>query len=449
MGRFDAAIEASAKGYTSEAKDAAFVVDNSQLRSEARGISYRRSMNFDDKDRKIAEFGSVVRGHLRSSQSGSTWLQVNDLYLPMQVADKTILRETWWMPETLEQPVERLVNQQSARRPELLEAAEVDASAFHNPPEVRPLIPGTGCLYEVVCERLILLSQSLSQSVNRRKGQVLELFDWDEQRQWRRIRTKLDNAWVALDFNQPLLRPQGVPFSLQPLDPLCQAAREGCAQDVRRFLADGLNVHVRDVDGSTPLMLAAQQDGWRGLVCSVLLLEANADPNVTAGETKDLSFEIMALEEEKRRAVEKEDYQRAQEVKEELAKLNQKKADVKTVAGQGNTAAQELLASLQQSSDDVSSAKLLAAFDEVAALPVTEEARNLPRRVQALQMRVPTPDGGSRSVPEAPKLPPKKEPHPQPGNQPNDDGDWLDSRPEGHGVLFRVLQTAPSDEDGT
>lgn len=31
----------------------------------------------------------------------------------------------------------------------------------------------------------------------------------DEQRQWRRIRTKLDNAWVALDFNQPLLRPQG------------------------------------------------------------------------------------------------------------------------------------------------------------------------------------------------------------------------------------------------
>ena len=43
-----------------------------------------------------------------------------------------------------------------------------------------------------------------------------------------------------------------------------------------------------------------------------------------------------------------------------------------------------------------------------------------------------------------------QEPHPpQPGNQPNDDGDWLDSRPEGHGVLFRVLQTAPSDEDGT
>lgn len=43
-----------------------------------------------------------------------------------------------------------------------------------------------------------------------------------------------------------------------------------------------------------------------------------------------------------------------------------------------------------------------------------------------------------------------QEPHPQPGNLPNDDsGDWLECRPEGHGVLFRVLQTAPSDEDGT
>lgn len=31
------------------------------------------------------ENSQVVRGQLRSSQSGSTWLQVNDLYLPMQV----------------------------------------------------------------------------------------------------------------------------------------------------------------------------------------------------------------------------------------------------------------------------------------------------------------------------------------------------------------------------
>lgn len=31
----------------------------------------------------------------------------------------------------------------------------------------------------------------------------------DEHRQWRRIRTKLQNAWVALDWDQPLLRPQG------------------------------------------------------------------------------------------------------------------------------------------------------------------------------------------------------------------------------------------------
>ena len=50
----------------------------------------------------------------------------------------------------------------------------------------------------------------------------------DEHRQWRRIRTKLNNAWVALDWDSaPLLRPQGVAFSQRPLEPLCQAAREG------------------------------------------------------------------------------------------------------------------------------------------------------------------------------------------------------------------------------
>ena len=34
----------------------------------------------------------VVRGQLRSSQSGSTWLQVNDLYLPMQVGGFFLVR---------------------------------------------------------------------------------------------------------------------------------------------------------------------------------------------------------------------------------------------------------------------------------------------------------------------------------------------------------------------
>ena len=38
-----------------------------------------------------------------------------------QVADKTILLETWWKPETLEQPVERLVNQQTSRRSPMAE----------------------------------------------------------------------------------------------------------------------------------------------------------------------------------------------------------------------------------------------------------------------------------------------------------------------------------------
>jgi len=47
------------------------------------------------------ENSEVVRGQLRSSQSGSTWLQVNDLYLPMQVGcffgwEDTQHMANWW-----------------------------------------------------------------------------------------------------------------------------------------------------------------------------------------------------------------------------------------------------------------------------------------------------------------------------------------------------------------
>lgn len=48
------------------------------------------------------ENSEVVRGQLRSSQSGSTWLQVNDLYLPMQVGcffwweEESQQMVTWW-----------------------------------------------------------------------------------------------------------------------------------------------------------------------------------------------------------------------------------------------------------------------------------------------------------------------------------------------------------------
>ncbi|CAL1129107.1 unnamed protein product [Cladocopium goreaui] len=286
----------------------------------------------------------------------------------------------------------------------------------------------------------------------RRKGQVLELFDWDEHRQWRRIRTKLNNAWVALDWEQPLLRPQGVPFSQIPLEPLCQAAREGCAQDVHRFIADGLDVDVRDVSGQTPLMLAAQKEGWRGLVCCVLLLEANADPNLSMEVEDAVSFdEIAQLEDEKRRAVENEDFQRAHDIKEQLAKLNERKtAEVKTAASlAGDTAASELLNSLQN--PESGTTQLLIAFDEIAALPETPEAKSIPRRVQALQAQVKHPAKATPnvSVSQAPAAQPAREDI----TVEDENGEpWLESPHKVEpkllqGVLFRVQQTAPVFEE--
>lgn len=143
-------FEAGAKG-----SPEAFLVDNSQLKADARGIAYRQSMSLKDKDRKIAEFGSVVHGTQRCSEDGTMWLQVQNLYLPMKVADKDILLPVWWdrarashAHAAPEDPVLRHVNRTRAALATPAPQQEVETETFDSPPEVRPLIPGTGCLYE-------------------------------------------------------------------------------------------------------------------------------------------------------------------------------------------------------------------------------------------------------------------------------------------------------------
>ncbi|CAE7391171.1 unnamed protein product [Symbiodinium sp. CCMP2592] len=351
----------------------AFWVDNSELQSGTRGIAYRRSMSLADKEpTKIAEFNTVVRGIPHE-----TWLQVEDFFLPMKVGGK-------------EAPVPEVPKAEARNTPE-------------SPPTAsRPLVAGTGSWYEVVCERPIIRTApdlEAPMQGTRRRGQKLEVFDWDPTRKWRRISTSLGPAWVLLDAETgPVLRPKDVPFSQQPLHPLCQAAREGCLPDIQRFLSEGLEVNARDVDGQTPLMLAAQGFGWEGFVACVLLLEAKADPNLTLNRADEMSLreKIVRLEREKRAAAEHEDFVKAASIKNELdalkRNLDEPGSTALTLAGE--TAAAELLKMMSTGSLSCDMQKLHAIYDEIRDVP-GPECKGIPGRVEAL-VRVAESKGASQ-----------------------------------------------------
>ena len=375
----------------------AFWVDNSELQSGTRGIAYRRSMNLSDKEpKKIAEFNTVVRGIPHES-----WLQVDDFFLPMKVGGKEVLRKVWWSRTNIEdnlaigpsadaaaEEVQKLRKVGETEPPEVPEARNTPESP---PTASRPLVAGTGSWYEVVCERLIIRTApdlEAPMQGTRRRGQKLEVFDWDPTRKWRRISTSLGPAWVLLDAETgPVLRPKDVPFSQQPLHPLCQAAREGCLPDIQRFLSEGLEVNTRDVDGQTPLMLAAQSFGWEGFVACVLLLEANADPSLTLNRADEMLLreKIVRLEREKRAAAEHEDFVKAASIKNELdalkRNLDEPGSTALTLAGE--TAAAELLKMVSTGSLFCDMQKLHTIYDEIRSVP-GPECRGIPGRVEAL-----------------------------------------------------------------
>jgi len=115
----------------------------------------------------------------------------------------------------------------------------------------------------------------------------------------------------------PLLRPVGSKLSVLPLEPLCVAASEGNAEEVRRFLQQGLIPNVLDVDGRSPLLLAGEQ-GHLG--CCVLLAGAGADVTVALSGTADRDGRRTTVKQPKAkallgafagRAFDKVDYQEA------------------------------------------------------------------------------------------------------------------------------------------
>ena len=385
----------------------AFWVDNSELKSESRGIAYRRSMSLSDKEpKKIAEFNTVVRG---IPHEHSAWLQVDGFFLPMRVGGKDVLRKVWWSRADVEdhmaigpsadaaaeefQRHRKLVEEEVWGRGNTQETSLLEAVAKspESPALARPLVAGTGCWYEVVCERLVIrTAPSLEAPMQgtRRRGQKLEVFDWDASRTWRRISTGLGPAWVLLDSETgPVLRPKDVPFSQQPLHPLCQAAREGSLPDIQRFLSEGLSVNARDVDGHTPLMLAAQNFGWEGFVACVLLLEADADPNLSLLRTDEAAQreKLVRLEREKRAAAEREDFVKAASIKTEIEVLKKdlQEPGSTALALAGDTAAAELLKMMSTGSLFCDTQKLHAVYDEIRGLPGSA-CKGIPGRVEAL-----------------------------------------------------------------
>mmetsp|Transcript_3005 Transcript_3005/g.5381 ORF Transcript_3005/g.5381 Transcript_3005/m.5381 type:complete len:503 (+) Transcript_3005:97-1605(+) len=265
-----------------------WTVTNDELLASSLGLTYRRSPSMEDKafegvnptDEIFEKWGSIVHGFLVDEE----WLQVGSLYLPVKVNDAVVIIpavqrrsepsadeeaprhekwKTWKMPLSLKQPARD---------------------------------PSQGSLYEVVHDRVVgrpAPSVTAPMQAVKTKGSTIVLFEYDETGQWRQGLDAYTNhlMWWMIDHEDigPLLRPQGKPLSIKPLNPLCVAAQENLISDAERFLELGFKVDDYDITGRTPLMIAMEADN---LECCVLLLQAGAkhslnykDPSPHAGKT--------------------------------------------------------------------------------------------------------------------------------------------------------------------
>lgn len=252
----------SAAGVTSEEtpQESSFLVDNVELQSPSKGLRFRRSPDIEDKDskRRPAPFGAIVRGCL--SDDGQ-WLRVRRRYLPVFIQGKRVLVR--WHDDAAcdEFSEDEPGGEQELRR----------WRSVRSPAPTRLIEVGCGALWEVVAERVFLRAAPAVHAHatgTRTRGQVVELFDWDSTMAWRRTicpRTQVQ-SWMLLDHPElgALLRPQGRPLSVRPVQPWCEAVREGAVSDVARFLRDASDEErahwrdTRDVDGKTPLLVAAE-----------------------------------------------------------------------------------------------------------------------------------------------------------------------------------------------
>jgi len=264
-----------------------FLVDNSQLMSQSSGLRYRASPAGEKNQAlKPVPWGQKVSGIL---DDAGEWLKVKaGRYLPVQVDGVEVLKLVPDMKSTElsdEDPQEPRLG--SLKVPEKFRPA---------PPAV---ISGSGSCYQISAERVAVRegpSLGAAAITSLRRGASLELFGWDETRQWRQCldpRTMLQ-GWVVLEHQELglLVRPakrKGL-MRWQPMA-LCDAAAEGRVDDLRCFLKD-TQVNVVDGDGRRPLTLSAMENQ---LPCAVHLLEAGADAREALDDCERRSVQLDVL----------------------------------------------------------------------------------------------------------------------------------------------------------
>lgn len=268
------AFSAWAKEKVSNTLPKCFLVDNTDLKSSSSGLRYRKSPSFGEtsksKPASVVRWNSLVYGDL---DVDGNWLKLQDgQYLPVYSSNGIrVLQPIKAAEETSPVATVTTVTVGCLQVPSHLERQGIDADAL--------IDAGPGAFYQVVAERVALRSgPSLGAPVLGQvpRGGEVELFGWDETRQWRRcVDHRLSRSgWILLDHPElgPMVRPLGEKLCVRPLNVIAVAAAEGRLQDLETFLKNSEELDFWDPRGSA-LVLAAE----RGQISSCLrLLHAGA-----------------------------------------------------------------------------------------------------------------------------------------------------------------------------
>jgi len=265
------------------------LVDNGSLQSHSKGVRYRRSPCLQDIDKSTpsAPFGSLVTGIPLDGE----WLQVGALFLPFRLQGAKILLEQDFSNSDNSTRTASTIEAKNLKPPATWQGTLDRVQEIHGLP---PFEIGSGLMYEVVSDRVAIRASPSTEAPiqgSEFRGAVVELFEWDATRRWRRVQRPADQeykssnpqswtlGWMLLDHEGygPLLRPHDLPFQQDPLIPLHVAVHEENLLDIQLFLLDGIDVDAREVDGRTALMAAVE--GNRRDSC-ILLLQARADPTL-------------------------------------------------------------------------------------------------------------------------------------------------------------------------
>lgn len=276
-----------------------FLLDNSRLMSHSSGLRYRASPDGEkNQSLKPVPWGKSIWGTL--DETGE-WLKVKPgRYLPVRVDGVEVLKV---VPDASGYVSEEKEDAKDCR----LGSLKVP-DKFRPAAEQSSVNGSTGSWYQIVAERVALRqgpSLGAPAITSLRRGASLELFGWDETRQWREClepRTMLQ-GWLLLEHPQlgPLARPQRFADGAEsgaesgawrPGPALCDAAAEGRLEDLRCFLQD-TQVTVVDCQGRRPLVLSAC---YNHLPCAVHLLEAGADAReaLEECERRGVELDVMA-----------------------------------------------------------------------------------------------------------------------------------------------------------